>query len=109
MVQMFAYDTSDRAESTARDQNELCIECRRQDVPSVHLVFITKYRRGVLSERAHRGLRDSFEQVCDDFGAVFSESDGGKYRIIPKKCRWVSASITKAAGAATATGGSSDR
>lgn len=42
----------------------------------VHLVFTTKYRRGVLSERAHHVLRDSFEQVCDDFGAVLRECDG---------------------------------
>lgn len=42
----------------------------------VHLVFTTKYRRGVLSERAHDVLRDSFEQVCDDFGAVLKECDG---------------------------------
>jgi REP element-mobilizing transposase RayT len=42
----------------------------------VHLVFISKYKRGVLSEPAHRLLRDSFEQVCDDFGAGLLESDG---------------------------------
>jgi REP element-mobilizing transposase RayT len=42
----------------------------------VHLVFITKYQSGVLSEPAHRVLRDSFEQVCDDFGAGLLESDG---------------------------------
>jgi putative transposase len=42
----------------------------------VHLVFVTKYKRGVLSERAHRVLRDSFEQVCDDFGAVLLQCDG---------------------------------
>lgn len=42
----------------------------------VHLVFTTKYRRDVLSARAHHVLRDSFEQVCDDFGAVLKECDG---------------------------------
>jgi putative transposase len=42
----------------------------------VHLVFVTKYRRGVLSDRAMEVLRESFEQVCDDFGAVLVESDG---------------------------------
>jgi len=42
----------------------------------VHLVFVTKYRRGVLSDRAHSVLRDSFEQVCDDFGARLAETDG---------------------------------
>jgi putative transposase len=42
----------------------------------VHLVFITKYQSGVPSEPAHRVLRDSFEQVCDDFGAGLLESDG---------------------------------
>jgi putative transposase len=42
----------------------------------VHLVFISKYKRGVLSGPAHRLLRDSLEQVCDDFGAGLLESDG---------------------------------
>ncbi len=41
-----------------------------------HLVFVTKYRRGVLSHRAMEVLRESFEQVCDDFGAVLVELDG---------------------------------
>jgi putative transposase len=42
----------------------------------VHLVFTTKYRRGVFSDRAHEVLRDSFEQVCDDFGGILTECDG---------------------------------
>ncbi len=42
----------------------------------VHLVFTTKHRRSALSERAHGVLRDSFEQVCDDFGAELKECHG---------------------------------
>jgi REP-associated tyrosine transposase len=30
----------------------------------VHLVFVTKYRRSVLSDRVHRILRQDFEKVC---------------------------------------------
>lgn len=33
----------------------------------VHLVFITKYRRGVITDRVHRILEDSMRKVCADF------------------------------------------
>jgi putative transposase len=42
----------------------------------VHLVFVTKYRRGVLSERAMTVLRGAMEVVCADFGAQLAEFDG---------------------------------
>lgn len=42
----------------------------------VHLVFVTKYRRDVLSERAIADLRGIFAKVCRDFGAELVECDG---------------------------------
>jgi len=41
-----------------------------------HLVFVTKYRRGVLTEAAHETLRDIFAKVCQDFEAVLVETNG---------------------------------
>lgn len=42
----------------------------------VHLVFVTKYRRKVLTEAAHETLRILFRKVCADFEAVLVESNG---------------------------------
>ena len=42
----------------------------------VHLVFITKYRRDVLSELAIRDLKRIFANVCVDFEAELIECDG---------------------------------
>lgn len=42
----------------------------------VHLVFVTKYRRGVLSDRALAVLNESFEDVCSDFDAQLVECNG---------------------------------
>jgi putative transposase len=42
----------------------------------VHLVFVTKYRRGVFTEAAHETLRDIFAKVCQDFEAVLVETNG---------------------------------
>jgi len=42
----------------------------------VHLVFVTKYRRGVLSNRAMAVLRISMNGVCADFGANLVEFEG---------------------------------
>ena len=42
----------------------------------VHLVFITKRRRGVLDAAAIRRLRSIFVAVCADFSAVLVEMDG---------------------------------
>ena len=41
-----------------------------------HLVFVTKYRRDVLSELAIRDLRAIFAKVCTDFGAELIECNG---------------------------------
>src|SRR5262249_17089469 len=42
----------------------------------VHLVFITKYRRNVLSKLAIRDLTAIFSGVCRDFGAELKECGG---------------------------------
>jgi len=42
----------------------------------VHLVFITKYRRDVLSELAIKDLRGIFAKVCNDFKAELVECNG---------------------------------
>jgi putative transposase len=39
----------------------------------VHLVFVTKYRRGVLTREHIRYLAGVFGKVCSDFGAVLAE------------------------------------
>ena len=39
-----------------------------------HLVFIPKYRRGVITERVFRILRIAWEQVCSDFGCELLET-----------------------------------
>jgi putative transposase len=41
-----------------------------------HLVFVTKYRRAVLTPAAIADLRSIFDEVCDDFGAFLAECDG---------------------------------
>jgi putative transposase len=43
---------------------------------SVHLVFVTKYRRGVITTRVREHLRASLASVCTDFGATLKELDG---------------------------------
>src|SRR5262252_7667402 len=42
----------------------------------VHLVFITRYRRNVLSKLAIRDLTAIFSGVCRDFGAELKECGG---------------------------------
>lgn len=42
----------------------------------VHLVFVTKYRRGVLTAEHLDLLGDVFAAVCADFAAVLVESNG---------------------------------
>ncbi len=42
----------------------------------VHLVFVTKYRRDVLSEYAIKDLVAIFAKVCTDFGASLIECNG---------------------------------
>ncbi|MDA8183866.1 MAG: IS200/IS605 family transposase [Actinomycetota bacterium] len=41
-----------------------------------HLVFVTKYRRGVFTDIHHQAMRPIFEKVCDDFGASLIACDG---------------------------------
>jgi REP-associated tyrosine transposase len=42
----------------------------------VHLVFVTKYRRKVLTEAAHETLRDLFARLCQEFEARLVEANG---------------------------------
>ena len=42
----------------------------------VHLVFVTKFRRDVLSDLVIRDLRRIFAKVCTDFEAELIECDG---------------------------------
>ena len=42
----------------------------------VHLVFVTKYRRGVLDHDALDRLREIFSKICEDFEAMLVECDG---------------------------------
>jgi putative transposase len=42
----------------------------------VHLVFVTKYRRGVFTEQILNDLRSMFASVCTDFEAELVEFDG---------------------------------
>lgn len=44
----------------------------------VHLVFVTKYRRGVFTKAALADLRGIFQGVCQDFGASLVEFEGEK-------------------------------
>jgi putative transposase len=42
----------------------------------VHLVFVTKYRRGVLNAGMLRCCEDAMRKVCADFGAELREFNG---------------------------------
>lgn len=42
----------------------------------VHLVFVTKYRRGVFTKEILDDLRSIFAKVCSDFEAELVEFDG---------------------------------
>jgi putative transposase len=43
---------------------------------NVHLVFVTKYRRGVLTDEHLDTLRGVFASICADFSAELVEMDG---------------------------------
>jgi len=43
----------------------------------VHLVFVTRYRRGVLDEETLRVCEDTMRKVCEDFEAELREFNGG--------------------------------
>jgi putative transposase len=40
-----------------------------------HLVFVPKYRRGVITQRAFGVLRDAFDKVCKDFKCELVEAN----------------------------------
>ena len=42
----------------------------------LHLVFVTKYRRKVFSEKMYQRLEFHFERVCSDFGCRLVECNG---------------------------------
>jgi len=42
----------------------------------VHLVFMTKYRRGVFTRQILDDLQDIFSRVCTDFESELVEFDG---------------------------------
>jgi putative transposase len=42
----------------------------------VHLVFVTKYRRGVFTKQILDDLKDIFSDVCGDFESELVEFDG---------------------------------
>jgi putative transposase len=42
----------------------------------VHLVFVTKYRKGILTEAAHETLRDICTKACQDFEAALVDTTG---------------------------------
>lgn len=42
----------------------------------VHLVFVTKYRRGVFTKEILENLKSIFSDVCKDFEANLEEFDG---------------------------------
>lgn len=41
-----------------------------------HLIFVTKYRHGVLTDAAHKTLRTIFAKICQDFEAVLVDANG---------------------------------
>lgn len=41
-----------------------------------HLVFVTKYRQGIVTDRVREFLRGVFTAVCADFGGTLVEMDG---------------------------------
>jgi putative transposase len=42
----------------------------------VHLVFVTKYQRGVITDRVREFLKEAMEKVCLDFEAELMGFDG---------------------------------
>ena len=49
----------------------------------VHLVFVTKYRRGVFTKEILDVLRPIFSSVCADFEAELVEFDGEDHHVHP--------------------------
>ncbi|MEN8201489.1 MAG: IS200/IS605 family transposase [Bacteroidota bacterium] len=44
----------------------------------LHLVFVTKYRKKVFTEKMYERLHFHFERVCNDFGCELVETHGEK-------------------------------
>jgi len=44
----------------------------------LHLVFVTKYRKKVFTEKMYERLHFHFDRVCNDFGCRLVESNGQK-------------------------------
>jgi len=44
----------------------------------LHLVFVTKYRKKVFTDKMYKRLHFHFERVCNDFGCKFVEINGEK-------------------------------
>ncbi len=44
----------------------------------LHLVFVTKYRKKVFTEKMYERLYFHFERVCNDFGCKLVETNGEK-------------------------------
>ena len=42
----------------------------------LHLVFVTKYRRKVFTEKMYESLHHHFDRVCSDFGCRLVETNG---------------------------------
>jgi putative transposase len=48
----------------------------------VHLVFVTKYRRGVFTKGSLEDLKKIFQSVCHDFGATLVEFEGERDHVL---------------------------
>lgn len=44
----------------------------------LHLVFVTKYRKEVFTEKMYERLHYHFDRVCNDFGCKLIETNGEK-------------------------------
>ena len=44
----------------------------------LHLVFVTKYRKKVLTDKMYKRLHCHFDRVCNDFGCKLIETNGEK-------------------------------
>ena len=47
----------------------------------VHLVFVTKYRKGVFSKEMLEEMKNIFSKVCNDFEVELAEFDGEKNHV----------------------------
>ena len=47
----------------------------------LHLVFVTKYRKKVFTDKMYERLHFHFDRVCNDFGCKLVETNGEKDHI----------------------------